>query len=262
LRVLIKSTVKGVIMLPSAQSLESQPVPDVIFKTRSGGEWRDVSSAELFKDKTVIVFSLPGAFTPTCSSSHLPRYQELATNLRENGVDEIICLAVNDAFVMEEWKAGQDAKDIRFIPDGNGDFTRGMGMLVDKRPLGFGMRSWRYSMLVRQGIIAKIFIEPEKEGDPYEVSDADTMLRYLNPEANPAEAALIFTRPGCPYCARAKTALSENGLAYTEITMSQHINTRALRAVSGQSTWPQVFVGGKLIGNAEALDAYFSSAGK
>jgi glutaredoxin-like protein len=246
-------------MLPSSQALENQAVPEVTFKTRSGGEWRDVRSAELFKGKTVIVFSLPGAFTPTCSSSHLPRYQELAATFRENGVDEILCISVNDAFVMEEWQGQQDAKDIRFIPDGNGDFTKGMGMLVDKRSLGFGMRSWRYSMLVKDGVIDKIFIEPDKDGDPYEVSDADTMLRHLNPDAEPAEPVLIFTKPGCPYCARAKAALSENGLSYTEITMSQHINTRALRAVSGQSTWPQVFMGGKLIGNAEALDAYFSN---
>jgi glutaredoxin-like protein len=245
-------------MLPSAQSLERQAVPEVNFKTRSDGEWRDVGSAELFKGKTVVVFSLPGAFTPTCSSAHLPRYQELAATFRENGVDDIVCLSVNDAFVMEEWKAGQDAKDIRFIPDGNGDFARGMGMLVDKRALGFGMRSWRYSMLVRDSVIDKIFIEPEQDGDPYEVSDADTMLHHLNPDAKPPESVLIFTRPGCPYCAHAKSALTENGLTYTEITMSQHINTRALRAVSGQSTWPQVFVGGKLIGNSEALDAYLS----
>ena len=126
--------------------------------------------------RTWCVFSLPGAYTPTCSSTHLPRYNELAPVFKQHGVDEIVCLSVNDAFVMNEWKAGQERDNITFLPDGNGDFSEGMGMLVDKRDLGFGKRSWRYSMLVRDGMIENVFIEPDKEGDPFEVSDADTML--------------------------------------------------------------------------------------
>ena len=151
---------------------------------------------------------------------------------------------------MNEWKVGQDAENITVIPDGNGDFSQGMGMLVDKRSLGFGMRSWRYSMLVKDGIIDKVFIEPDKEGDPFEVSDAETMLRYINPNA----------KPGCPHCARAKSTLKANGIQYTEITQDQKINGSVLRAVTGQMTWPQVFIGGKLIGNADALDAYFGAS--
>jgi glutaredoxin-like protein len=205
------------------------------------------------------VFSLPGAFTPTCSSTHLPRYNELAPVFKQNGVDDIICISVNDAFVMNEWKSGQDASNITVIPDGNGDFSAGMGMLVDKRNLGFGMRSWRYSMLVKDGIIAKVFIEADKEGDPFEVSDAETMLRYINSQADVPEPVVIFAKPGCPHCARAKAALDKHGLRYTEITQDQKINSSVLRAVSGQSTWPQVFIGGKLIGNADALDAWFSA---
>ncbi|HAT31882.1 MAG TPA: glutathione peroxidase [Janthinobacterium sp.] len=246
-------------MLPSAASLELKPVPQVTFKTRTPDQWQDVSSDALFKNKTVVVFSLPGAYTPTCSSTHLPRYNELAATFKANGVDDIVCISVNDAFVMNEWKAGQDAANVTVIPDGNGDFTSGMGLLVDKRNLGFGMRSWRYSMLVKNGIIEKMFIEPEKEGDPFEVSDADTMLNYINPAAKAPPSALIFAKPGCPHCARAKAALQAHGLDYTEITMSQKINSKALRAVAGATTWPQVFIGGALIGDADALDAYFAS---
>jgi glutaredoxin-like protein len=247
-------------MLPTPESLEGKPVPTVTFKARPDNQWQDISTDALFKGRTVVVFSLPGAYTPTCSSTHLPRYNELAPVFRQNGVDEIVCISVNDAFVMNEWKLGQDADNITVIPDGNGDFSEGMGMLVDKRQLGFGMRSWRYSMLVQDGIIRKIFIEADKEGDPFEVSDAETMLRHIAPAARVPEPIVVFSKPGCPHCARAKATLKAQGLAYTEIAQDRKINASVLRAVSGQSTWPQVFIGGKLIGNADALDAHFGAA--
>jgi glutaredoxin-like protein len=246
--------------LPSAESLQGRPVPRVTFKARPDDQWRDLDTDALFKGKTVVVFALPGAFTPTCSSTHLPRYNELAPVLRENGVDEILCIAVNDAFVMNQWKSGQDAGNITLIPDGNGDFTEGMGMLVDKRDLGFGKRSWRYSMLVKDGIIDKIFIEPQREGDPFEVSDADTMLSYINPNAKIPEPVLMFSRPGCPHCARAKAALRENGIVFTDFSEDQKITTSVLRAVSGRLTWPQVFVGGKLIGGADEVQDWIASS--
>ena len=165
------------------KDMTGQKVPQVTFRTRSGHEWVDVTSDDIFKDKTVIVFSLPGAYTPTCSSTHLPRYEELAMEFFERGVDDIYCLSVNDTFVMNAWAADQDLQFVKVIPDGNGDFSEAMGLLVDKDNLGFGKRSWRYSMLVKNGVIEKMFIEPEKEGDPFEVSDADTMLNYINPNA-------------------------------------------------------------------------------
>ncbi len=167
-------------------------VPDVVFKTRVrdesvGGEnpfrWQDRTTAEIFGGKRVVLFALPGAFTPTCSSTHLPRYEELYDEIRAQGVDEVICLSVNDAFVMYQWGLKQGAKKVFLLPDGNGEFTRKMGMLVDKSNLGFGMRSWRYSMVVNDGQIEKMFIEPGYADvcptDPFEVSDADTMLAYL-----------------------------------------------------------------------------------
>ncbi len=247
-------------MLPTAASLEQHAVPDVVFKARVYDQWKDISSAELFKGKTVIVFSLPGAYTPTCSSTHLPRYNELASVFKQNGVDEIVCMSVNDAFVMNEWKAGQNAENVTVIPDGNGDFSGAMGLLVDKRNLGFGMRSWRYSMLVKDGIIDKMFIEPDKEGDPFEVSDAETMLHYINAQAKIPPEIVVFSKPGCPHCARAKAALKAHGLAFSDMSQSQHITGSVLRAVSGASTWPQVFVGGKLVGSADALDAWLAQS--
>jgi len=244
-------------MLPSAKSLEGKRVPNVTFKTRAYNQWKDVTTDNIFKGQTVVVFSLPGAYTPTCSSTHLPRYNELARMFREDGVDQIVCLSVNDAFVMNEWKQAEEAENIILLPDGNGEFTAGMGMLVDKSDLGFGKRSWRYSMLVRNSVIEKMFIEPEKEGDPLEVSDADTMLKYINPKAVAPEPVVIFAKPGCPHCARAKALLESKGYRYGEISLGKHITSSTLRAVSGSGTWPQIFIGGKLIGNADDLEAHF-----
>ena len=244
-------------MLPSAASLEGKPVPNVTFKTRIGQQWKDVTTDDVFKGKTVVAFCLPGAYTPTCSSTHLPRYNELAGVFKDNGVDAIVCMSVNDAFVMNEWGQDQEAGSLSLLPDGNGEFAAGMGMLVDKSAIGFGKRSWRYSMLVKGGVIEKMFIEPDKPGDPFEVSDADTMLKYINPKAVAPEPVLIFAKPGCPHCARAKALLESRGYRYDEISLGKHITSSTLRAVSGKGTWPQVFIGGKLIGGAEELEAHF-----
>lgn len=241
------------------ENKQGQQVPNVVFKTRANGEFVDVTSDDLFKGKTVVVFSLPGAFTPTCSSAHLPRYNELAGTFNGNGIDEIVCMSVNDAFVMDAWKENQEAENVRLIPDGNGDFSRGMGMLVDKSDIGFGERSWRYSMLVKDGVVEKMFIEADVPGDPFEVSDADTMLEHINPKANKPSAVSIITRPGCPFCAQAKQILSDNKMGYDEITLGTHAATRSVRAITGQETVPQVFIDGEHIGGTEALEKYFAA---
>ena len=238
------------------ENREGQSVPSVTFKTRQENSWVDVTSDELFKGKTVVVFSLPGAFTPTCSSSHLPRYNELAGVLKKNGVDEIVCMSVNDAFVMNAWAEDQEASNVTLIPDGNGEFTEGMGMLVDKSHLGFGKRSWRYSMLVKDCVVEKQFIEPEVEGDPFEVSDADTMLRHINPQAKAPASVTIITKPGCPFCAKAKEMLEAKGMGYEEISLGHDATLRSLRAITGRDTVPQVFIDGKHIGGSEELEKY------
>ena len=241
------------------QSREGQKVPNVTFRTRKDNEWVKITTDELFAGKTVIVFSLPGAFTPTCSSTHVPGYNHLAKAFKENGVDDIICVSVNDAFVMNEWAKDQESDHITLLPDGNGEFTDGMGMLVDKADLGFGKRSWRYSMLVKDGVIEKMFIEPNVPGDPFEVSDAETMLKYINPEAVKPKVVSLFTKVGCPFCARAKSMLNEHDIDYEEIVLGKGITNRSLQAVAGATTVPQVFMDGRLIGSSEALADYLAA---
>ena len=236
------------------KNMEGHRVPEVTFRTRQGAEWKDVTSKELFAGKKVVVFALPGAFTPTCSSAHVPRYNELAPALKASGVDSVVCISVNDGFVMEEWGRAQNADKVLFIPDGNAEFTQGMGMLVDKRGLGFGQRSWRYSMLVDDGVVKKMFIEPEVEGDPFTVSDADTMLKHLDPNAKAPADVLMIGREGCSHCARARKVLQERGLPFDEIKATP----RNLRAATGKSSTPQIFIDGKYIGGADELEKYFA----
>jgi len=167
-------------------------VPEVTFHTRIRDEsiegpnpyrWQDVTTADLFAGKRVVVFSLPGAFTPTCSTYQLPGYDAKFEEFQALGIDEVYCLSVNDSFVMNAWFKSQDVKNIKPIPDGSGEFTYAMGMSVTKANLGFGFRSWRYAMVVNDGEIEQLFEEPGKVGncsiDPYEVSDPDTVLQYL-----------------------------------------------------------------------------------
>jgi glutaredoxin-like protein len=235
------------------KNLEGNRVPEVTFRTRRDHEWVDLTSKEIFGGKNVIVFSLPGAFTPTCSSSHVPRYNQLVPQFKALGIDEVICVSVNDAFVMNEWQRTQNADRVTFLPDGNGDFTDGMGLLVGKEDLGFGRRSWRYSMLVRDGVIEKMFIEPQEPGDPFHVSDADTMLEYLEPGAELPHDVAVFSREGCPFCVRAKGMLRDAGIEFEELVLNRDYTDRTLRAVTSNTTYPQVFVDGKLIGGSDDL---------
>jgi peroxiredoxin len=164
-------------------------VPSVTFKVRQqsdqapGFVWADVTTQSMFAGKRVVVFSLPGAFTPTCSSTHLPGYEANYADVIAQGIDEVYCLSVNDSFVMNAWFRQQEITNVKPIPDGSGEFSRKFGMLVDKDNLGFGMRSWRYAMVVNDGVVEEMFVEPgyaDNAGDdPFEVSDVYTMLRYL-----------------------------------------------------------------------------------
>jgi len=167
-------------------------VPDVTFKTRVRDDsiahenpfrWEDKTTADIFGGKNIVVLALPGAFTPTCSSTHLPGYEANYQALKDKGVDEVYCLSVNDAFSMFQWAKQLGVEKVKMLPDGNGDFTRLMGMLVKKENLGFGDRSWRYSMYVVDGEIKLQFVEPglmdNCPEDPFTVSDADTMLDAL-----------------------------------------------------------------------------------
>jgi glutaredoxin-like protein len=240
------------------ENLEGRRIPDVTFKTREGHDWVDRSSADVFNGKTVVLFSLPGAFTPTCSSSHVPRYNQLAPYFAANGVDEVICVSVNDAFVMQEWQRAQHADRITFLPDGNCDFTDGMGLLVDKDDLGFGKRSWRYSMLVKDGVVEKMFIEPEQPGDPYGVSDADTMLDYIDPNGKRPYNVTVFSREGCPFCVKAKGLLADAGIEFEELVLNRDYTDHTLRAVASEITYPQVFIDGEHVGGSDQLERWLT----
>ena len=167
-------------------------IPGVIFRTRVrdeslGGDnpyrWQDVESNQYFSNKRVILFSLPGAFTPTCSTYQLPGFEKHFDEFKKKGIDAIYCLSVNDSFVMNAWAKSQNINNVQVIPDGSGEFTRKMGMLVDKDNLGFGRRSWRYAAIVDDGVVEQWFEEPGFEdncdSDPYEVSTPEGLLEAL-----------------------------------------------------------------------------------
>jgi len=175
----------------------TQQVPQVTFKTRVRDEsvegpnpfrWQDVDTNDIFAGKRIVLFALPGAFTPTCSSTHVPGYEAAYEDFRAEGIDEVYCLSVNDAFTMFQWGRNLGAENVKMLPDGSGHFTRGMDMLVSKDNVGFGLRSWRYSMLVEDGEIVKVFSEAGKQDecptDPFEVSDAGTMLEFVRGRRN------------------------------------------------------------------------------
>ncbi|MGE3333522.1 MAG: peroxiredoxin [Rhodospirillaceae bacterium] len=173
--------------------MEGRRLPDVVFKTRVRDEsisgpnpyrWQDRTTADFFAGKRAVVFSLPGAYTPTCSSKQCPGYEAAYEEIRRLKIDEVYCISVNDAFVMFQWAKMLNIKNVKMIPDGSGHFTRRMGMLVNKEHLGFGYRSWRYAMVVHDGVIEKWFEEPGinddgADQDPYETTDPDTIVNYL-----------------------------------------------------------------------------------
>jgi thioredoxin-dependent peroxiredoxin len=175
------------------EQMEGKSAPCVNFITRVRDDklknksnpykWKTIKSNNLFKNKKSVVFSLPGAFTPTCSKSQLPDYDKYYNKLKQKGINDVYCISVNDSFVMNNWKKNKKVKHVKMLPDGNAEFTKKMGALVKKRNLGFGNRSWRYSMLIDNGKIVKIFSEPNMSNnhktDPFVKSDVHTMLKYL-----------------------------------------------------------------------------------
>ena len=167
-------------------------VPSVVFKTRVrdesiGGDnpyrWEDKTTFDYFGGKRVVLFSLPGAFTPTCSTYQLPGFEEKFAEFKALGIKDIYCISVNDAFVMNCWAKMQKVKKVKMIPDGSAKFTRKMKMNVQKDNLGFGERSWRYACVVNNGKIEKWFIEPGIEddaaGDPYGETSPENVLAWL-----------------------------------------------------------------------------------
>ncbi len=172
---------------------EGYQIPQVEFIFREAGEFVTRTSTELFNGKRVVIFSLPGAFTPTCSAYQLPGFEEKFDEFTQLGIDEIYCISVNDGFVMNAWAQDQNIQNVKLIPDGNAYFTRSMGMLVSKSNLGFGERSWRYAAVVKDGIIEKLFVEAGQrdnaDSDPYEATTPENVLEYVKTELREAVIA-------------------------------------------------------------------------
>jgi len=240
-------------------SREGARIPEVDVCRMSDGKVERISTSRLFGGRRVILFALPGAFTPTCSTAHVPGYVAYMRELREAGIDDIVCLSVNDPYVMEAWQRSEKAEGIHFVADAFGEFTDAMGMAVENREAFLGKRSRRYSMLVEDGRIKKMFIEPDEPGDPFEVSDAQTMLRYLRPHEQPLGPVLMLARHGCPYCRRAKAMLEEHGIRFEAVHLGEELTMQGVRAASGAATVPQVFVNGNLIGGSERLAEFLAS---
>jgi glutaredoxin-like protein len=229
-------------------------IPDVPVRVLRDGHWHESGSAALFAGRRAVAFALPGAFTPTCSSLHLPRYDELVPAFRSAGIEAIYCISVNDPYVMQAWAASQAIEDVEMVSDGNGALTRALGMIADKADLGFGPRSWRYAMVVDDGVIQQAFVEPQRPGDPFEVSDADHVLQAIAPQVAPPPQVAVISKPGCPHCARAMRMLDDAQLRFVEVPLGDAIRSRVLGAVSGEHTAPQVFIDGRRIGGADALE--------
>jgi len=162
---------------------EITQVPQVNFRVRELGEWVDTNTDTYFKGKRVVLFSLPGAFTPTCSNQQLPGFEKQVELFKTYNIDDVYCISVNDSFVMNAWATDQKLENVKVIPDGNGQFTQEMGMLCQKRDKCFGQRSWRYAMVVNDGNIEQMFVEPGKiddsAEDPYGESSPENVLKYL-----------------------------------------------------------------------------------
>lgn len=236
-------------------------IPAVELVELREGNVARIGTEELFSGRRVIVFALPGAFTPTCSTAHVPGYLARLKDFHEAGIDDVICLSVNDPYVMDAWQRAEKAEGIRFIADPFGEFTESMGMLADHRGESLGNRSWRYSMLVENGMIEAMFIEADGPGDPFEVSDADTLWKHLRPNDKRAGSAFMLARHGCPHCARAKALLDKNDIQFEAIYVGEGVTMQGVKAASGSATVPQIFIGGKLIGGADDLMEYISRQG-
>jgi len=239
-------------------SLEGQRVPDVELAQLTHGKVEKFRSQDLFKGKRIILFALPGAFTPTCSTAHVPGYVAQLTEFRDAGIDDIVCLSVNDPFVMEAWQESEKAQGVHFVADPFAEFTRAMGMDVDKGDTLLGTRSWRYSMLAEDGTIRKMFVEPDVPGDPFQVSDAETMLKYVSPGKKTLGPVMMLARHGCPHCRRAKGLLKERGIPFEALHLGDELTMQGVKAASGTATVPQVFIDGKLIGGADQLEQFLA----
>ncbi len=228
--------------------LEGSQVPSCVFKSKKRSiVLLDISTDKIFKGKKVVFFALPGAFTPTCTIEQLPRYEQLARLFKQNGIDEVVCLAVNDPFIMDKLGEDMHINEVRMVADGNAEFTKAMGMDINLGAAGLGIRSRRYSMYVEDGVIKKLFVEDDANPTGLSVSDADTMYKYLFPGKPAVPNIALIIQPGCPDCAKMKLMLEEAGLPYEQLRYGYEVFGSMMKAITNEITFPQVFIDGKHI---------------
>lgn len=236
-------------------SMEGKQIPSCVFKSKKRSiSLLDVSTDKIFRGKKVVFFALPGAFTPTCTVEQLPRYEQLAKLFKENGIDEVACLGVNDPFIMEKWAEDLNINEVRILADGNAEFTKAMGMDINLNSAGLGIRSKRYSMYVEDSVIKKMFIEDEANPVGMTVSDADTMFKYLFPSKPAVPNIALIVQPGCPDCAKMKMMLEGAKLPYEQLRYGYEVMGSMMKAITGESTFPQIFIDGKHIPSEIFMD--------
>jgi len=233
-----------------------QLLPNVTLFIEEASQAKAISTRAFFVGRRVALFAVPGAFTPTCSSAHVPRFNALARDFRRAGIDAVVCLAVNDLFVLGAWQQKLGAESLQFLADPKGDFARAVGLLKDLGPLG--LRSRRYALIARDGVVEHCFVEADHDGDPFEVSDADSLLS-AHTGVLPPPAVLLFALEGCPRCAKTKELLDQRGLDYEVLHIGEQLSMQAVRAATGRHQVPQVFIDGECIGGYEDLQRAFGA---
>lgn len=234
-------------------------IPFVSFRMWENNHWVTKTTAELFKNKRIILFALPGAFTPVCSSLHLPGYNELYATFRALGIDDMFCLSVNDSFVLNEWKKAEKADHITMLPDVEGEFSKKLGMMSNASDMCLGNRSWRYSMVVYDGIIEKMFIEPDGSMETYGESSAEKMLNYLDPDAELPKSVALFSKSNCPVCTEIKTVLKSLDVVFEEHLLNQDFSLKTVKALVGAADLPVVFIDGKRFQDIDDMTLFLRS---
>lgn len=232
-------------------SMEGKQVPQVTLKSKQRSiNLLDISTEKIFSGKKVVFFALPGAFTPTCTMEQLPRYEQLSKPFKDNGIDEVVCLSVNDPFVMERWGIELNIKEVKLLSDGNCEFTKKMDAGIDLSGACLGMRSRRYSMYVENGVIQKMFLESGDSPTDMTVSDADTMYKYLFPKKDAIPNITLIVLDGCPDCAKMRLLLESADIPFEQLRYGTDLKGSAMKALTGEKTFPQIFIDGKHISSS------------
>ena len=239
------------------QNREGQRVPNVTFPVREGNTWKKLTSDDIFKNKTVVVFSLPGAFTPTCSSTHLPRYNELAPAFFKEGVDSIVCVSVNDTFVMNEWARTRNRPTSRCCPTATAPSPKAWACWSTRATWVSASAAGATPCWSRTAWCRRCSSSRKRKAIPLKCRTPTPCWRTRAQGQKP-DQVVVFSKPGCPFCVEAKALLQDKGFDPIEIPLENKVRGRVIGAVSGKGTAPQVFINGSLIGGLDDLKAHFA----